>query len=399
MAGNERDSLGELRLAFRCKLVVESGAHDRHFCPVTAYIPVSYKNCSNLEVVDSKSKRRVPCQVSKKRHGVTLSWLVTNWKAGTKQTLLAKNRAAHAAAPRVRVDNRNDEARVDISVHGKPFTTYHYGRERVRPFLHPLIGPKGARVTRNWPGDRTTKGEHRDHRHHKSIWVDYGACGKVDHWSEDPGHGWQRHQQFLNLSWGPVFGAIRARNAWCYPNGRKQFEELRELRVYALRGGTRLFDLDVTFKMTQGPVTFKDTKEVGLVSIRAGRAMELRHGGRIENAYGGVNERETWGKPAPWCDYSGMADGVHVGLAVLDHESNPRYPTAWQVRDYGLMTANCFAESHYRPALGLKGDMRFRKGQQRTWRYRLYIHPGDARQGRVSQRFLDYVSPPAVTVT
>ena len=36
-----------------------------------------------------------------------------------------------------------------------------------------------------------------------------------------------------------------------------------------------------------------------------------------------------------------------VGIAVLDHPGNFRSPVHWHVRDYGLMTTNCFGDSTF----------------------------------------------------
>lgn len=281
---------------------------------------------------------------------------------------------------------------------GELFTAYHYGSRWARPFFYPVRGPGGVCVTRHWPIKQRVKGEHRDHPHHKSLWVAYGECGAVDNWSEEPGHGWQRHQGFLALDSGPVAGRVTALNHWCYPDGRKQFEEVRTVCVYHLGAPERLLDVRVTFRMTEGPVTFHDTKEGGLVSVRVASAMDVRNGGRIENAFGGVNEAETWGQPAPWCDYSGKVEGRRLGLAICDHPANPRYPTGWHVRNYGLMTANCFAWKHYRPEANTSGDMTFGAGQETTWRYRLYLHRGDAQAGQVAQRFLDFAMPPGISL-
>jgi hypothetical protein len=242
------------------------------------------------------------------------------------------------------------------------------------------------------------KGEHKDHKHHKSIWVAYGECDDVDNWSEEPGHGWQRHQGFDELVSGPVFGQITARNDWCARDGKKQFEEVRKMRFFALPEGDRLFEMEVNFAMTEKAVTFHDTKEGGLVSVRVASSMDVRNGGRIENGYGGINEGETWGKKAPWCDYSGKVDGRRVGIAVMDHEDNPRYPTQWHVRDYGLMTANCFAWKYYRPEAGVVGDMAFDKGAATTWRYRIYIHRGNTATGNVARQFFNFIAPPAVAL-
>jgi methane monooxygenase PmoA-like len=264
--------------------------------------------------------------------------------------------------------------------------------------LYPVLGPGGAQVTRNWPVKDGVKGKHKDHPHHKSIWVAHGECDKVDNWSEEEGHGWQRHVRFSTRASGSVYGQIIAKNDWCAHSGRKQFEEVRDMRFYALPGGTRLLDVAVTFKMSQRAVTFRDTKEGGLLSVRVASSMDVRNGGRIDNGYGGIDEDETWGKKAPWCDYSGKVDGQHVGIAVFDHDTNPRYPTEWHVRDYGLMTANCFGWSYFRPEAKTKGDMAFRKGSSTTWRYRLYIHKGDAKHGKVGDRYFDFIAPPRVTV-
>lgn len=379
-------------------LTVEAGPHGRSYCPVSHYLPASYHDFKGVVLKDVKSGKEIPCQASRSGDGMTITWLVTGLKAGESRKLTARPVAEPQGKDAVVVDDNPGGAVVNVSVFGKGFTAYNYGRNWVRPFLYPVIGPGGAQVTRNWPVSDHVKDEQKDHPHHKSIWVAYGECGasKVDNWAEEPGHGWQRHAGFLKKVSGPVFGQIVARNDWCTNKEKKQFEETRDMRFYALPGGARLFDISVTFRMTEGPITFYDTKEGGLVSVRVASSMDVPRTGTIENGYGGINEDETWGKSAPWCDYSGMADGKHVGIAIMDHESNPRYPTGWHVRNYGLMTANCFAWKHYRPEAKKKGDMAFAKGSRTTWTYRLYIHPGDATRGKVKDRFVDFVAPPRV---
>jgi len=364
-------------------------------------MPWDYDATRSVSMKDCATGRPVACQAEESGGKVRLTWLVLGLKAGGCRKLAvscaARGKTAEAK-PVVRVVDDSESGTVQVAVSGKPFTSYHYGNKCVRPFLHPVIGPGGAQVTRDWPVARGPKGEHRDHVHHKSIWVAHGECDAVDNWSEEAGHGWQRHRAFSALVSGRVFGEIASCNDWCDAGGKRQFEEYRRHRFYALGGGERLFDLEVTFRMTEGPVTFRDTKEGGLVSVRVASSMDVRNGGRIENGFGGVNEGETWGKKAPWCDYSGMVDGVRAGIALLDHDRNPRYPTEWHVRDYGLMTANCFAWQHYRPDSKERGDFAFEGNSVTTWRYRVYIHKGDADQGGVRSRFLDFIAPPVVAI-
>jgi hypothetical protein len=380
-------------LARSAKLNVHAGNHARNTTLVQADLP--WTNVAAVSLRDAKTGKRIPCQVEKTRNGIRLVWFASNLKAGDTQRLIAEPSDSQDVA--VEVSDAPDGSKVEVRVAGKPFTAYNYGDRWVRPFLFPVIGPYDTQVTRSWPMVDLGN-EAKDHPHHKSIWVAYGECDKVDNWSEEPGHGYQVHDRFLAKTSGPVYGRIAARIHWLTSKRKKQFEETRDMRFYALPGGERLIDIGVSFKMTEGPVTFRDTKEGGLVSVRVASAMEVPNGGCIENAYGGINEDETWGKKAPWCDYSGWVNGKHVGIAIMDNPDNPRYPTGWHVRNYGLMTANCFAWKYYRPEKKEKGDMPFPKGSTTEWRYRLLIHKGDAHKGKVKDRFIDYIAPPTITV-
>src|SRR5687767_12333674 len=55
--------------------------------------------------------------------------------------------------------------RVDVSVDGKPFTSYIYPDELMKPVLYPLRTSKGTLITRGWPMDPRA-GERVDHPHH-----------------------------------------------------------------------------------------------------------------------------------------------------------------------------------------------------------------------------------------
>ena len=120
--------------------------------------------------------------------------------------------------------------------------------------------------------------------------------------------------------------------------------------------------------------------------------------GKIENAYGGISEKETWGKRAAWCDYSGPVQERWIGAALFDHPDSFRYPTYWHVRDYGLMTANPFGISYFKNDPAQRGDFTLKQGAALCAFYRLYIHIGDATDGRVGAKYNDFVHPPEVEV-
>lgn len=120
--------------------------------------------------------------------------------------------------------------------------------------------------------------------------------------------------------------------------------------------------------------------------------------GLIENAYGEINEKETWRKRAPWCDYSGPIKGEKIGLAIFDHPSNFRYPTYWHVRDYGLMTTNSFALSYsyyYNDPKRNDSYILF-SGKNLVFRYRLFVHSGDAKEGKVTEAHHNYINLPKI---
>ena len=80
----------------------------------------------------------------------------------------------------------------------------------------------------------------------------------------------------------------------------------------------------------------------------------------------------------------------------MDHPDNLRYPTQWHVRNYGLMTANCFGWSYYKDDKSIDGSYTLAAHTDRVFRYRVVVHPG--RAGTVSARFVDFAFPPQVTV-
>ena len=109
---------------------------------------------------------------------------------------------------------------IDVTVAGKPFTSYHFDPAFARPFLYPVFGPGQHPVTRNYPMQQLL-GEDHDHPHHRSWWTAYGEVNGVDDWSEERGHGFIRHQAFRSQTSGPVFGGFVAENLWTDPGARR----------------------------------------------------------------------------------------------------------------------------------------------------------------------------------
>jgi len=290
---------------------------------------------------------------------------------------------------------REIDGRVRIEIGDQLLGEYHY-RDVSRPFLYPLLGPGGVRVTRNWPMAEA-EGEERDHPHHKSLWYAHGAVNGHDFWSESRNAGKTVHVDFLELSSGREFGVIRTSNKLVAKDGTVVCTDERTLRVYN-RSDHRMFDFDITVHASHGEITFGDTKE-GTMAARLAETMRLmpnkanagKPTGRIVNSEG-VRDGETWGKRAAWVDYYGPVDGQTVGMAIFDHPRNPRHPTWWHVRDYGLFAANPFGVHDFERKPAGTGDLRVPAGESVTFRYRFYIHRGDEKEAKVAERYEEYVS-------
>ena len=86
-------------------------------------------------------------------------------------------------------------------------------------------------------------------------------------------------------------------------------------------------------------------------------------------------------------DYDGELDGEKLGIAILDHPSNPRYPTYWHSRGYGLFAANLFGVHDFTRDKSKDGSLSLEKGKTLRFLYRVVIHPGDARSAQVAKEF------------
>jgi len=86
-------------------------------------------------------------------------------------------------------------------------------------------------------------------------------------------------------------------------------------------------------------------------------------------------------------------------VAFLDHIDNPRFPTYWHVRNYGLMTANPIGLHDFTGIPDNTWDLEIPAGETVTWRYRVLIHTGDTARAQVADRYQDFVAPPVVAAS
>jgi hypothetical protein len=68
------------------------------------------------------------------------------------------------------------------------------------------------------------------------------------------------------------------------------------------------------------------------------------------------------------------------------------------VRDYGLMTANPFGLHEFFQDESRDGSYELSAGAELTFRYRVFIHRGDARRGKVAARYHHFANPPQIRI-
>ena len=378
---------------------VNAGFHDRDGCPVSANVDhpgISQLHDQAVTLTDVASGKAIAAQCYANEDGITtLNWILDGLAAGESRTYtLAEGNVAGESGVQL-----NEAAEtIAVTLNDRPFTTFRYAtsnnKGQYRPYFFPVLGPNGCEVTRG-----ETSEVSKDHVHHRSLYVAYGEVNDVDLWGEGSNSGRVVHQGFTQKQGGAVVGRIYTHNNWETQAGDVLMTDKQNFRIYNLSEDAALIDLDLSFIASAGDVHFGDTKEGGIMSIRVHPSMNASDGGKIENAFGGINEAETWGKRANWCDYSGVVDGTPVGIAVFDHIVNPRYPTYWHVRNYGLMGSNIFGGGTFERDPAKDGSYTLKQGEAMHFRFRVLIHAGDATVGKVGQKYHDFINPPAVEVS
>src|SRR4029079_18802585 len=131
--------------------------------------------------------------------------------------------------------------RVDVTIDGKPFTSYIWPSTLKKPVLYPLRTAKGTAVTRGFPLDPRPR-ERVDHPHHVGLWLNHGNVNGLDFWNnsdaikpEDaPKMGTILHRRIVEAKSGAEQGELVVETAWMAP-GNKQL--LKETTRFGFSGG------------------------------------------------------------------------------------------------------------------------------------------------------------------
>ena len=196
---------------------------------------------------------------------------------------------------------------LDITVDGKPFTTFHYGADANKPYLAPLRSPSGKIMTRGFPMENIP-GESHDHLHHRGLWFSYDDVNGVKFWENDPSYVGTKPNigKIVVQQAALTKDTLTAKMEWRDPSGKVLLVEDRIMR-FSSDLQTRTIDFNITLTAAVD-VTFGDTKE-GAFAIRLCDAFTAKNGVKILDADGRTSMANVWGKRSNWVDYSGELEG------------------------------------------------------------------------------------------
>jgi hypothetical protein len=297
---------------------------------------------------------------------------------------------------------------VAVAINGKPFTVFVIGGANLnRPYLYPLRTASGKTVTRSFPAGQLP-GETTDHPHHAGLFYGHGDVNGFNYWAiqnvpaaeskPDANMGRIVLDRVLSVKSGKESGSVDAVFKWLKPDGQTLLTETRKMTFYA-HPDLRIIDFEFDFAAID-KVVFRDTKE-GTFAMRVATALEeppVKPGakasgpartGKLTNANGGEREAGVWGKRSPWVDYSGELDGEKVGVLMMDHPGNPRHPTYWHSRGYGLHSINPFGVSDFLNDKSQNGSLTLAPGEHVRFKYRVVVHQ-DASSARCEELYKEY---------
>ena len=287
---------------------------------------------------------------------------------------------------------------VEFRIGASPVLRYHsslveategldrkYGRSG---HIHPAWTPSGAVVTDQFPPD---------HAHQSGLYLAYVNTefeGRTpDFWNLLKGTGKVRSKEIRNLATGPVFGELVVEHEHIdllAPGGKVAILETWGIRVWNLNHPKPAFWIcDIESRLTcatASPVRLKEYHYGGM-ALRGAREWSP------ENSHFLTSEGKTriegnHTRPR-WCDLSGQVRGQNVGITIMTHARNFRYPEP--LRIHPTMPYMVYTPSQL-------GDWDLSPDQQPVLsRYRFLFHDGEI-PAKTADRLSQDFNEPLVAV-
>jgi hypothetical protein len=264
--------------------------------------------------------------------------------------------------------------RIDVTIGGMFFTSYHFQDNEKYPFFYPVNAPLS--------GNSVTSLRNGEYPHHSSLFFGCDMVNGGNYWQEGLKRG-----QIVSIGAGITEEkgervVIEDKCIWKRPDAQPPVIDRRRITVSAPSDSLFLIDFDIEMEML-ADVTVPKTNH-SLFSVRIDPALSVKQGGVMVNSAGMEGEKATFGEASPWIDcYGARSTGVE-GIAVMQHPSNKWYPSPWFTRNYGFISPTPM----YWPEDG--DGTRMKKGEVVRLRYRVAVHSGDVIEAGIAGEFEKY---------
>lgn len=320
----------------------------------------------------------------------------------------------------IEVTDNTNEAKIDVLVDGKLFTSYLYTDDLPvlkKTTLYPINAANGATITRGYP--IAPKGKERtDHPHHIGAWFNYGDVNGLDFWNNSDAipeeqsdkMGTIRHDRIIAMDGGAGKADLEVAANWLKPDGSIMLEEDTKFVFYA-KNGERIIDRVVTLKALDDPIVFKDNKE-GMIAIRTARGLEhpSKKPVTLSDAQGnktdvpvldnegvnghylsstGIEGDAVWGTRAKWVALFGTIDNKDVTVVIMDSPNNVGYPTYWHARGYGLFAANPLGQKIFSDGKEVL-NFSLLPNESVTFTYRIAVFDGKIDKAQLDKAYIDF---------
>jgi hypothetical protein len=265
-------------------------------------------------------------------------------------------------------------SKINVSIDGKYFTSYIFSGDEKYPFFYPVNGPLS--------GGSVTSMRNGEYPHHSSLFFGCDQVNGGNFWQEGLERGRIISVNAEIMKEGADTVVISDECIWSRPGAASPVKDSRKYIVTAPSASVRQIDVEITMEMLMD-VHIRKTNH-SLFSVRMAADLSVKNGGSMVNAEGESGEKATFGKNSPWMDYFGKRGDTVEGIAILQHPSNPWYPSPWFTRDYGFFSPTPM----YWPVNGEETIMK--KGEALLLRYRVLVHGGTTEEAGVAGFFQRY---------
>lgn len=289
----------------------------------------------------------------------------------------------------------DDSGRLNIMEGDNPVLSYNFGmqlpegvdeRYRRSSYIHPVYDLKGNELTHDFPSD---------HYHHRGIswmwpkvfvdttrydlWHIYGSAGELEGLH-------QYFEKWLIKETGPICATIGVKNYWALENEERIMDEWVYIRVFKTGETGRAIDLHLTWRaLKQVTIIGQTTKGYGGLNFRFAPREETVITGPF-----GLEEKDSDLENLTWADQSARFGGndYFSGAAIFQNKNNIDFPAGWCLRYYGFLGV----------AWPGVDPLELEPGESVTLKFRVWIHRGNAEDGRVEDAYEVYSKPPTITM-